>query len=230
MPLPHLPRGLRHVVRGSVPLELNWECHRLLNWFQFHCTVLLASVGPGLSSLPPMQPGPFLVWDWGLSWVFHSHWRYRRELSRSAGSGNSFSFPQSLVQSRKAGITSALASSTLNNEELVGAGAGWVGGGWEWESEPWGPGQQWRCRVYAPPASSGEAWACGMLMAASGDRIMGSLGLERTYKIIKSSCQPSTITIKPMSSSASSALLQRFSPSLSSLHRKTMFTRRPCKP
>uniref|UniRef100_A0A8D2PW13 Protein unc-13 homolog A n=1 Tax=Zosterops lateralis melanops TaxID=1220523 RepID=A0A8D2PW13_ZOSLA len=65
-----------------------------------------------------MQPGPFLVWDWGLSWVFHSHWRYRRELSWSAGSGNSFSFPQSLVQSRKAGITSALASSTLNNEEL----------------------------------------------------------------------------------------------------------------
>lgn len=29
------------------------------------------------------------------------------------------SLPQSLVQSRKAGITSALASSTLNNEELV---------------------------------------------------------------------------------------------------------------
>lgn len=39
-----------------------------------------------------------------------------------AGSGVSVSFPQSLVQSRKAGITSALASSTLNNEELVGAG------------------------------------------------------------------------------------------------------------
>lgn len=30
--------------------------------------------------------------------------------------------PQSLVQSRKAGITSALASSTLNNEELVSVG------------------------------------------------------------------------------------------------------------
>uniref|UniRef100_A0A8C3USS8 Unc-13 homolog A n=1 Tax=Catharus ustulatus TaxID=91951 RepID=A0A8C3USS8_CATUS len=42
----------------------------------------------------------------------------RRELSWSAGSGNLLSFPQSLVQSRKAGITSALASSTLNNEEL----------------------------------------------------------------------------------------------------------------
>lgn len=41
------------------------------------------------------------------------------------GSKNCVSFPQSLVQSRKAGITSALASSTLNNEELVGAGAGW---------------------------------------------------------------------------------------------------------
>lgn len=44
--------------------------------------------------------------------------------------------PQSLVQSRKAGITSALASSTLNNEELVcGApplpelGVNWVEGG-----------------------------------------------------------------------------------------------------
>lgn len=32
--------------------------------------------------------------------------------------------PQSLVQSRKAGITSALASSTLNNEELVSRGLG----------------------------------------------------------------------------------------------------------
>uniref|UniRef100_A0A8C6J684 Uncharacterized protein n=1 Tax=Melopsittacus undulatus TaxID=13146 RepID=A0A8C6J684_MELUD len=36
----------------------------------------------------------------------------------SVRSGNCVSFPQSLVQSRKAGITSALASSTLNNEEL----------------------------------------------------------------------------------------------------------------
>uniref|UniRef100_A0A8C4UZZ6 Protein unc-13 homolog A n=1 Tax=Falco tinnunculus TaxID=100819 RepID=A0A8C4UZZ6_FALTI len=41
-----------------------------------------------------------------------------RDTQCSAGSGNRFSFPQSLVQSRKAGITSALASSTLNNEEL----------------------------------------------------------------------------------------------------------------
>lgn len=43
----------------------------------------------------------------------------------SAASGSCISFLQSLVQSRKAGITSALASSTLNNEELVGAGLGW---------------------------------------------------------------------------------------------------------
>lgn len=34
--------------------------------------------------------------------------------------------PQSLVQSRKAGITSALASSTLNNEELVRGGVRWA--------------------------------------------------------------------------------------------------------
>lgn len=40
------------MVRGSVPLELNWECHRLLNWFQFHCTVVLASVGLGCPHCP----------------------------------------------------------------------------------------------------------------------------------------------------------------------------------
>lgn len=34
--------------------------------------------------------------------------------------------PQSLVQSRKAGITSALASSTLNNEELVRGVVRWA--------------------------------------------------------------------------------------------------------
>lgn len=115
--------------RGSAPLEVNWECHRLLHWFQSHCTAVLAAMGPGLSPLPPMQPGPFPIWVWGLSWVLHSLWGCRRELSWSAGSVNSLSFPQSLVQSRKAGITSALASSTLNNEELVGAGVGWVGDG-----------------------------------------------------------------------------------------------------
>lgn len=54
-----------------------------------------------------------------------------RDTPCSAGSGNCVSFPQSLVQSRKAGITSALASSTLNNEELVGAGVGWARG-WSW--------------------------------------------------------------------------------------------------
>lgn len=54
-----------------------------------------------------------------------------RDTLCSARSGNCVSFPQSLVQSRKAGITSALASSTLNNEELVGAGVGW-GVGWSW--------------------------------------------------------------------------------------------------
>lgn len=46
----------------------------------------------------------------------------------SARSVNCVSYPQSLVQSRKAGITSALASSTLNNEELVGAGVVWGAG------------------------------------------------------------------------------------------------------
>ena len=59
-----------------------------------------------------------------------------RDTSCSAGSGNCVSFPQSLVQSRKAGITSALASSTLNNEELVGAGVGWGAGGHGGKAEP----------------------------------------------------------------------------------------------
>lgn len=123
-PPPRSPPRLRHTSRGSALLGLNWECCGPLNWSQSLCTAgwcfaTLASLGAGLS--PPGVGG--------LSRVFHSHWEPRGaregDTPGSAGSGNCLSFPQSLVQSRKAGITSALASSTLNNEELVGAGAGW---------------------------------------------------------------------------------------------------------
>lgn len=69
-PPPRSPRGLRHTLRGSACFGLNWECCRLPNWFQSHCTagwhfVALASLGAELSPLPAHAASTHPCLGWG---------------------------------------------------------------------------------------------------------------------------------------------------------------------
>lgn len=133
-PTPDSPGSQTHVERlCPTGAELGMPQAAELVPVPLHSWVVLCSAGiTGSWAVPtasPMQPAPTSVWGGGLSQVFYGTSECGRDSPCSARFGNCVSFPQSLVQSRKAGITSALASSTLNNEELVGAGLAWGVGG-----------------------------------------------------------------------------------------------------